>query len=664
MPAYPIPETLEIDGEPYNTFVRPNGQGRLWASKPTPAQPGDVGRPKPYPLEFHGGFGFSRRYTGGDGRRIGAGHHASSQNVNVQHAALMGAAPRITYIDMGASAPSTNPGGFQLGGYTNSQLGGGGGALGGGTYVEGPQYIREYGDGLYVGCGSRTFTLDPSATPPSVEETRSHSLSARARSADVFDNQLVVALGSNVFAEVATAPWASGGATVWATSEVKMQVVKTGGGGRLFTARSNLIFGVEPGGSPISAAAYTPSAGEPISDETDPVRSLDEYLAGIVAGTTQQVRTLDPDGGFLGRGLTPRTRVSSSDFAGRSLIAVGSDLYFFTQRAAWLFRPGQPPVDMGFGLLNQNNTPYVRGVPGVPDFDGERVYVPYYFSSTGDSVIFSLKKREQGDVGEGPVCWQEYLYLEDRICRTVRYWGGSASQTARIFFGAETTASPESIGFIDVCDAPGPLFFRPGVGQPALTGVLTGGLDDFGTPGVTKGLDRIDLPFVEDVDANNYLVVEATADGSTYQTLYQTAADANGRIVTEGHAVVRPRAAAQLSGTEIGTRWTFTQASAATVYALVRGLPLIYLYDMPSHVEERTTLLELPDGAERETAEEARARLATLIDADPFQMKHTGGRDIWARMRSVDAVEFMERGGGEDRSVWAVQVVFVEIEVS
>lgn len=650
MPNYPVPDEVEIAGTEYRTFLRPQG-GRMWQSVPEASQPGDVGRPKPFPLEFHAGFGFSRRFTGGDGNRIGAGHHAYAQNVLTMYRAMFGPAPRIGYLNMADGLPAPAAGGFQLGGYTNSQLGGGVGAgsLGGGVSTEEPQFIREFGDGLYVGTSSRTFTLNPSEDTPTVEEVHDHGILARGRSADVFNNQLVVSLGSGTEIEVATSWWRSDSPTVWEKGEVKLDAVKTSGGGKLFAARRNLIFTTEADSDPLLALSYNPSVGEPVSTEDDPIRQLDEYLSGIVAGTVQGLRTLDPDAGFQGRGLVPRTRVSASAYAGRSLIAVGADMYFFTQRAAWLFRPGQKPLPIGLELLDHNNTPWIRGVPGVPDFDGQKVYVPYVFGS--NSVIFAIEQREQGDAGEGPVAWNEFLYLEGRRARVVRYWGGSDTQAARLFFGAATDAEPESIGWVDMCDAPGPMFFRPGVGQPARTAVLYGGLDDYGTPGVRKGFDRVDIPYVEDADANNTLALAVTVDGSTFTTV--------GSVSAEGHAILRAAGATPVTGTEIGTRWTFTQAEAATAYVLARGTPLLYLFEVPDQVEAVTTLLQVPDDSRRESAEEVRAELAALLEAEPFELKHAG-RTHWARMRAVAVTEFAQPDGTE--SQFAVQVTWVEIE--
>ena len=665
MPAYAEPDSLELNGEPYELFERPNGQGRKWESRQVEAQPGDVGRPKPFPLEFHGGFGFTRRYTSGAGERIGAGHHAYSENVNAHSRALFGPSPRITYVDMGAFSPSAASGPFMFGGYARSRLGSYGNRLGGGTYIETPQFIHEHGDALYVGTGSRTFTVNPATDPPVVVEVHSHGASGRARSADVFGSKMPVALGAATDVEVVTSPWTSASATVWATATgVKMEQYRTGGRGRIYSSRSNLVFNVLPGSDPATAADYVPSAGEPISDESDPVRSLEEYLGGLVAGTTQSLRTIDPDAGFQGTKLTPSTRVSTSSYAGRSLISVGSDLYYFTQRAAWLFQPGQPPRHMGLELLEQNETPYNRGVPGVPDYDGQWVYVPYYFPDTGDSVIFALHLRGPEEPGVGPVVWQDLLFLDGRECRVVRYWGG-VSDESRLFFGASTTAAPESIGYVDLCDAPGSLFFRPHIGPPARSAVLYGGLDDFGTPAVKKGIDRIEVPLIQNADADNYAAVAVTTDGSTYQSLYTAAAVADPQVVAAGRAVLRPRAAAQLSGYEVGTRWTFTQAEAATEYVLVRGTPIIYLFEMPEFVEEVTTLLRLPGDAQRffETAEAVRARLAALLASDPFVVKHAG-REVYARLSGTPSlVEFADRDR-DNAALYAVQIAYREIETS
>lgn len=583
---------LIVDGEVYELLDF--GRNRIqWDVDRVPSQRGDGGPAVPHDLRFEGGFGASWRYTDQSGRPTAPTHHDYGQNWDCRHLGLNGPAPRITY----ANLSSIGGGNMRLGGSPYGRLGGGVGAqLGGGTFTDVPQAMETFGDYLYISGGTRTYVVDPSVAAPSLLETRQHNNNARARSMDVFDNELVVALGPNTDAVGAASAYSSTTPTPWATfTDVKMSAYRTGKAGRLFSARNNLVFNVLAGQDPATLANYLPSAGEVISDETAPVRALEEFSRALVASTAINVRTFDPDAGFFSRALLREQRLSPSEYDGFALITIGEILLVGFTRAVWLFRGGQTPINVGPELLEQNESPYVAGEPGVPDFAGEWIYWPYYFPATGDSVIFAIRPRRPGEPGVGPYVWQDWLYLEGRECRVVHYWGGTSSVKPRLFFGAGQSGNPEQVGWVGLGRGGTPDIFNSD-SPPALSATIYSAKDDYGLPNTIAEVDRIEFPAIDNADDSNYLVASVLADEDTTYTDLVT--DQRGspdapRIQETGFQEAFAPVYDPIEGRALKARLQITQAQDATEYLRIRGFPQIYLRFRAARTDQVTTMLDV-----------------------------------------------------------------------
>ncbi|MDA2954092.1 MAG: hypothetical protein O2976_05710 [Actinomycetota bacterium] len=656
----PIPRELFINGQPY-TLAEVGPDRRQWTVTMVPSQPGDGSQPRPHFLEAHGGFGVSHRHTNPRGE-VGATHHDYAQNVDTRFHALTVPSPRITFIDLSTLSPTG--GAFVFGGFTRSRLGGNAtGGLGGGEFSEGAWAFTEYGGKIYLHGGTHTYVVDPAAGTH--VETRIHGTSSRARSGDVFDNTLVVALGSNVDAEGATSPYVdSGSPTAWAAaSGVQMSTFRVGGSGRLFSAQDNLVFNVLPGQDPADSTKYLPTVGEVITDQTDPVRSLEEFARGLVAGTARTLRTFDPEAGFVSRAILPSSRLSSSDFDGRGVLNKGSYLLYSTTRSVWLIVPGARPQRVGPDISDFNESPYVGGQPGVPDTAGEWDYWPFYYPDTGHSVIFAVRERGQGEPGIGPFVWVDYLYLASVECRAVKFWGGNDSTNPRLFFGAATTANPERCGYITLGKggAPDPLESDY---VPALTGSLFFPHDGYKPPGVLKDVERIEFPNIENADATNYLVASVSDDKAvTWINLVkaQSGSDQERINSTSFQQVFAPTGDVP-SGRELIVRLVFTQASGATKPVKVHGEPILYLSERPAMTRQVQTLIKVA----RDQIEDAftvKTTLEALAAAGKVQIQHApGDTAFYAKIHSVKEVEIeIESPSGRREQEWAVELVWREV---
>lgn len=639
----PSPSELFINGQPYDLLEIAPGRHK-WDVEQVATQPGDGGKPVVYPLEFHAGFGASRRFLDASGKQNDPGHRAYGQNWQAHVKGVGVASPRITYLDV--STKSGRSKGFILGGFKRSRLGGTfPNGLGGGINAGIVACAQEYGsDYLYFTGGSRTFVVDADQATPTHVETRQHPVGAAAFSSEVFDNNLAVALGSGVDMEVATSPRTGSNDTVWGTAtNVKRSVVKKGGGGRFFSAKDNLVYNVLPSQSITDSASYLPTSGEEITDETDPVRGLAEWSRGLVASTARTVRTFDPDAGFISRALLGNVRVSVSSYDGRALITIGEIMFDASPKAVWMFVPGRTPVRVGPELMQNNETPYVGGQPGVPTFDGEAIYWPYYFPTSSDSVIFRVELREEGDAGTGPLAWNDFLWLDDRECRMAVYWGGNATYKPRLFFGAGTTANPEQVGWVQLGRGGTPDIFDSG-SVPALSAVLYGAIDDFGKPGVMREVERIEFPSVLNANSTNYLAAAITDDeGATFKNLVKTNTGAanDERITGTGFQQVFADVSTPSipAGRWLGVRFTITQASGATTHVQYRGTPQLYVIERPAETEQVTTLLTVGQ-AFQEDSEVILARLRAHKDGAKVPIKHgPGDVTVYGKVLSVDEVE-------------------------
>lgn len=502
------------------------------------------------------------------------------------------------------------------------------GSLGGGQYVETPQFIQEFGEtNLYVGCGTRTFRLDMDTDTPYVAEVTNQGASARARSAAVFDNQMMVPLGPAADLVVATDPGSSVALTSWVSAAgVRMNNVAVGAGGRAFTSFINRVYNILPGMDPTVLANYLPSTGEVISDETDPVQSLTEYLRGLVAGTVRGLRTFDPDAGYQGRPLVNPVRMSGTQYDGKSLIMLGDTLLYFTRRVVWLFRAGQRPVRTGPELLDQNEGPW-RGMEwGVPDYTGDFIIVPGYRPATGDSVIFTLRERQPDDPGIGPMQWSDWLYLEGKECRVVRFWGGTEDHGPKVVFGAGV----EEVGWVGVGLCGAPDLFCTSI-KFAEHGTVVGGWDDLGTPGVRKEFDRIEVPVVEHADADNYFQFSISMESEAAFTTLPAVAET-------GFARILPATADDLIGTTPALKLEVYQEPDQNVALTLKGTVWAYFSEVPDTVQQVTTELETKTTRLFEARQEA-DRLMALVAGKRAAFRHLpGGETYEGRMISCQAV--------------------------
>lgn len=670
----PIPEQLFFNGVPY-TLLQTRPGVRKWDTQEVPSQPGDGGRETVYAVEMHGGFGASRRFFDGQGRLSDPTHHASTQNMLTHLKGILAPAPRITYIDLSSAGVNgaRRSQGFQFGGTKRGQFGGGSGptSFGGGSIYGQVAVITEYGDYLYASGGINTFTINPSGATPAVLETRTHpDANSRALSSDVFDDRLMVALGPNVDADTSATPYVSSG-TPWASvSGVQMHVFRTGGGGRLFSARNNLVFNVLPGVDPTVAANYLPAAGEPITDETDHIHALAEWSRGLVGSAHTTLHTFDPDAGFIPRTLLPPVRTAWDEFHGRSLVVIGETMLYATPRAVWMFEPGQRPRRIGSELLHNNQTPYKGGQPGVPAFDGEMLYWPYYYPTTGDSVIFRVAPREQGEPGTGPFVWSEFLYLASRECRCVAYWGGDSTWKPRLFFGAGTSATPQQVGWVQLGRGGAPDLFESG-SVPALSAVAYGAIDDWGRPAVVREVLRMEIPSVANADASNYLAVAISDDeGATYKNLVvtNTGAANDERITGTGFRQVYADIATPSipAGRTLQVRYTATQASGATTHLQMLGTPQLFVVERPATVEQVTTFLHFePEVMGLDDVETAVNRMKALVSGAKTQLQHGPGdvASYYVKVTDVRSVEteVVSAAGDHSEVRRAMQVTFREV---
>lgn len=518
-------------------------------------------------------------------------------------------------------------------------------AVGGGSPSSGVEQFVEYGPYLYGLAGTHTVVINPDLDTPTVVESRFHGNAARARSGDRFNTRLAVALGDEVEAEVATSPYAEERPTAWETAAgVKMSVYQRGSAGRLFSARGERAYSVLPGRDPAVALNYNPSNGEEITDPSDPVRAMREFAAALVAGTARTARTIDPDRGYQSVALIPESRLSASERDGRAMIVVGPQLFHATTQGVNILTLNAPPQPVGPEELENNDTPFKGGEPGIPDYTGKFIAWPYHYPATGDSVIFLMRRRRPDEPGTGTHVWYDHLYLEGRICRSVYFWGGSATRGPRLFFDAQTEANSRQVGWVD---------WDEDTAKPALSATLTYPMDDFGQPGLTLECERIEFPNVEGADASNYGVWKVKPLGGSFVSLVsdQTGAGNPERITDTGYQqVFMPNASiATASGKGLQFRCEVTQATGATTPVRFRGNPLAYIAARPAHVQEVTAVFDV-ETERTKTAEELKAALEAKFGRKVLMQHAPGNTDTYIRLVSVQTTEVEVRGAGGDKS--------------
>jgi hypothetical protein len=308
----------------------------------------------------------------------------------------------------------------------------------------------------------------------------------------------------------------------------------------------------------------------------------------------------------------------------------------------------------------------VNGEPGIPDIAGDLIYWPWYFPDTGDSVIYTVRERRQNEPGVGPLVWNDFLYMNDTECRVVKYWGGTSSVKPRLFFGAGTSANSERCGWVPLGRGGQPDVFDTD-GSPATTATIYGSEDDFDKPGVTRELERIEVPDVEGADSTNYLVVSVSDDGgTTWVELVQAQSGSNQqRINSTGFTDVYPPTATVPSGKTIKWRIVFTQDAAT--YVVLRGSPVMYLTEIPTQVDQITTFIRAKGQVNLEDVQAEVNRLRDLIDSGRVQIRHGPddetsyyGKIMQVREREIE-LESPQRG--RDREV-AIELTFREVAIA
>lgn len=380
---------------------------------------------------------------------------------------------------------------------------------------------------------------------------------------------------------------ASTNADGWVQAELGVDVYRVGPSGRLFAAIGNKVYNVLPGYDPTLSLNYVPSNGEVITEVSEPIRSLVEFSSSLVAGTERTARTLDPNRGYQGVPVAAVSRLSASGYDGRALLSIGPILFHATRGGVQMIIPGRPPEPAGPEELPQNESPYVGMEWGVPDFAGAWMVWPAYIPASGDSVIFFARLRKPDEPGTGPLVWQDVIWLEGRECRAVTYWGGSATRGPRLFFGASTPANPYAAGWCDLGVGTGPDPFTT-EGAPALEGYIESPLDDLGLPGVNKSAERVEIPLLEGVDANNTFKVSMQADDGAMVD-FVSAQGSDPEVTTEGFVALYPPVDTPVFGRALRYAETYVQAEAATEFIKVRGTPVLYYTEVPSEVGVITT---------------------------------------------------------------------------
>jgi hypothetical protein len=625
------------------------------------------------PLQLYGGFGASYRFTNVD-TPTDPTHHEYSENMFVGHAGEITPAQRITYLDL--STLGARSAGFQMGGTADGRLGGGLGWLGGGIPLATPESIRLFGDYLYSSGASHTHVIDPAASTPDLKETKYHGNAAKARSSDIYNSALYVALGQGKVAVRANQPWSTEQTTDWenldASSDVLMNVFQRGKAGRLYSAggaNGDLLFVVNPGDDPDTLASYVPSAGEPVGDATHPITALNELNRAIVSAKEDNLLFLDPDAGFYSRPILPEIAGYPSEFSGRGMFAAGTTLFLGTKFGYWMLQEGRTPIQVGPELLTYNKSPYIDPQWGKGVSVGLHAYIPAYFPSSGDSVIFVVRRRQPGEPGTGPLIWNEYLFLENRECRVVSFWPGTSSVNPRLFFGAGSSVADgnvEQVGWIQFSKSGLPDHPNDSGNKPTLSATIYGPADDLGAPGITDELKRIELPRVRGVDSSNYFVVSVSADyGSSYTDLVQandgTANDE--RVVSTGFRQVFPPISTPIANESLKVKIAATQASAATDYAAIQGIPTVVLRRQLQATQQITALIKAEESPSR-TLEDIQSNLQALVDGNKIQVRDApGDSTFWAEVNSVRIIELENRNPDSMDDIRAVQLIMTEVSV-
>ncbi len=624
------------------------------------------------PLRLYGGFGATHRFTDGQ-QQSDPTHHDYTENMQVGHPGEIVPAQRITYLDL--STKSSRSTGFQMGGTINGQLGGGLGSLGGGMPTSTPESIKLFGNFLYLSGGPHTHVIDPAASTPDLKETRFHTNNGRARSSDVYNNDLYIALGNGAVAERAVDPWSdTQQPTTWeklnASGDVKMDVFRKGKAGRLYSANTpNLLYQVLPGSDPNTLASFVPSAGEPMGDETHPITALEEFGRTVVAAKEDNVHFVDPDAGFYSRPILPEIEGYPDDHSGRGMFTFGTTLFVGTKFGFWMLQEGRVPIQVGPELLHHNQSPYADPQWGRGVSTGLYAFIPAYFPSSGDSVIWSVRRRRQNEPGTGPLVWNELLFLENRECRVVFFWPGTSSVKPRLFFGAgsSTGGNLEQLGWIDFPASGSPDHPDDSDSKPALAATIFTPADDLGAPGVTDELKRIELPRVINADSSNYLVISASANyGGAYTDLVQVndGATANDeRVVATGFRQVFPPTGTPIAAESLKFKIVTTQASGATTYVGVQGIPTIVVRRQLQATQQITALLQIEENSGN-TLEDIRVTLQALVGGNKVNVRDApGDTTFWAEVDSVDIIELenVDRQGLDD--VRAVRLIMTEVDI-
>src|SRR5690606_39084043 len=133
-------------------------------------------------------------------------------------------------------------------------------------------------------------------------------------------------------------------------------------------------------------------------------------------------------------------------------------------------------------------------------------------------------------------------------------------------------------------------------------------------PGVTHEIERIELPWVEGADTNNYMVWSVSPDlDQPFVDLVADQEAANGqRVTANGFQVVYAPDSNIPEGKLPKFRVRFTQSVNAQQFLVVRGNPIAYIASRPSVVNQVRTVLDVTSGLRADAYEQAERLTAML----------------------------------------------------
>ena len=179
-------------------------------------------------------------------------------------------------------------------------------------------------------------------------------------------------------------------------------------------------------------------------------------------------------------------------------------------------------------------------------------------------------------------------------------------------------------------------------------------------------VERLEIPNVENADANNYATWFVKARGGSDINLVTAQSGSNTeRITGTGFQQVFAPNANIPSGKGLRFGVTFTQASGATSFVKHRGSPTAYIAAVPAQVPEHVVSFDV----ESQQVEDAQAIVDRLnaLRGQKKQLEVEPGADSpYIRISDVktDEVEVRSDGGTKTDRRLVVQVTFREVAVA